>query len=103
MNKKLLFSVVAFIVITVVGILVWQFWPKSDTEPVVCTQEAKVCPDGSSVSRIGPNCEFAECPAQKCGTSCKCMEKCNERGPIYVMHNEEASCPIGLICCCHGI
>ena len=28
----------------------------------VCTQEAKVCPDGSSVGRTGPNCEFAPCP-----------------------------------------
>ncbi len=28
-----------------------------------CTEEAKVCPDGSSVARGGPNCEFAECPA----------------------------------------
>jgi len=27
-----------------------------------CTQEAKVCPDGSSVGRTGPNCEFAPCP-----------------------------------------
>jgi len=27
-----------------------------------CTQEAKLCPDGSSVSRQGPNCEFAPCP-----------------------------------------
>ncbi len=28
-----------------------------------CTQEAKLCPDGSSVGRTGPNCEFAPCPA----------------------------------------
>ncbi len=27
-----------------------------------CTQEAKLCPDGSAVGRTGPNCEFAECP-----------------------------------------
>ena len=27
-----------------------------------CTVEAKICPDGSSVGRTGPNCEFAECP-----------------------------------------
>jgi hypothetical protein len=27
-----------------------------------CTMEAKVCPDGSSVGRVGPNCEFAPCP-----------------------------------------
>jgi hypothetical protein len=34
-------------------------------QPVACTQEAKICPDGSSVGRIGPNCEFTECPADK--------------------------------------
>lgn len=27
-----------------------------------CTQEAKLCPDGSYVSRQGPNCEFTSCP-----------------------------------------
>lgn len=32
-------------------------------DPVACTEEAKECPDGSYVSREGPSCEFAECPA----------------------------------------
>ncbi|MCX6721473.1 MAG: hypothetical protein NT026_02640 [Candidatus Staskawiczbacteria bacterium] len=32
-------------------------------QPTACTQEAKVCPDGSAVGRTGPNCEFAACPA----------------------------------------
>jgi hypothetical protein len=27
-----------------------------------CTLEAKICPDGSSVGRTGPNCEFTPCP-----------------------------------------
>lgn len=27
-----------------------------------CTLEAKLCPDGTSVGRTGPNCEFAPCP-----------------------------------------
>lgn len=27
-----------------------------------CTQEAKVCPDGSTVGRSGASCEFAPCP-----------------------------------------
>lgn len=32
-------------------------------EAVVCTQEAKLCPDEVTyVSRKGPNCEFAPCP-----------------------------------------
>ncbi len=33
-----------------------------EPEPVACTQEAKICPDGSSVGRSGPDCEFAPCP-----------------------------------------
>lgn len=32
-------------------------------QPVACTMEAKICPDGSAVGRTGPNCEFADCPA----------------------------------------
>lgn len=34
---------------------------KSD-EQAVCTQDAKLCPDGSYVSRQPPTCEFAKCP-----------------------------------------
>jgi hypothetical protein len=30
-----------------------------------CTMEAKICPDGSSVGRTGPNCEFTLCPTTK--------------------------------------
>jgi hypothetical protein len=30
--------------------------------PIACTQEAKICSDGSAVGRTGPNCEFAKCP-----------------------------------------
>lgn len=30
--------------------------------PVVCTQDAQQCPDGSYVNRVPPNCEFAPCP-----------------------------------------
>ncbi len=29
---------------------------------VICTAEAKMCPDGSAVGRTGPHCEFAKCP-----------------------------------------
>ncbi|MBX3226120.1 MAG: hypothetical protein KIT84_28895 [Labilithrix sp.] len=27
-----------------------------------CTMDAKMCPDGTSVGRVGPSCEFAPCP-----------------------------------------
>jgi hypothetical protein len=69
------------------------------TQPVGCTSEAKVCPDGSAVGRTGPNCEFAACPNETtmtrelcesgggnwnaCGSACRgapagtaCTEQC---------------------------
>lgn len=33
-------------------------------EPVFCTADATLCPDGSAVGRIGPHCEFAACPGE---------------------------------------
>ncbi len=36
--------------------------PLSNTNPTPCAQEAKVCPDGSTVGRTGPHCTFADCP-----------------------------------------
>jgi len=33
-------------------------------EIIACTAEAKICPDGSAVGRVGPNCEFAACPGE---------------------------------------
>lgn len=34
-------------------------------ELVACTQDAKICPDGSSVGRVPPFCKFAPCPGNK--------------------------------------
>ncbi|MEM7152874.1 MAG: hypothetical protein AAF799_08525 [Myxococcota bacterium] len=43
--------------------------PKADTAKpdgmTACTADAKVCDDGSSVSRTGPNCEFPACPGEE--------------------------------------
>lgn len=36
----------------------------SPTQAVACTMEAKLCPDGSSVGRSGPKCDFAKCPGE---------------------------------------
>ncbi|MFA6171625.1 MAG: TspO/MBR family protein [Patescibacteria group bacterium] len=40
---------------------IWQLAAKAP-EQVNCTMEARLCPDGSAVGRIGPNCEFVPCP-----------------------------------------
>lgn len=34
-------------------------------QPKACTADAKLCPDGSSVGRVPPNCEFTPCPSAK--------------------------------------
>ena len=34
----------------------------TQAQDAACTADAKVCPDGTSVGRVGPDCEFAPCP-----------------------------------------
>lgn len=55
-------------------------------EPVVCTMDAKLCPDGSAVGRTGPNCEFAACPVPEsivCTDEQKQAEACTmEYAPV---------------------
>jgi len=38
--------------------------PAGDSD-IVCTMEARQCPDGTYVGRIPPDCEFAPCPGEK--------------------------------------
>lgn len=42
---------------------------KSSVKEVACTMEAKLCPDGSSVGRVRPTCDFAPCPTVEVSTS----------------------------------
>lgn len=65
MNKKY-FNISVVIVLVAGGIaaLSWWVFPlNKQAGPSLCTQEAKLCPDGSYVGRISPDCEFAQCPA----------------------------------------
>ncbi len=50
--------------ITLTSIFYFLFYDKQDLgeEAIFCTTETKLCSDGSFVSRIAPNCEFASCP-----------------------------------------
>lgn len=73
MNQKLLF--VFIIAVFILGGLFYVYYPEpveytipdknnNEPEPVFCTADAKLCPDGSYVSRTGPDCEFV-CPGEK--------------------------------------
>lgn len=57
--KKIL-TIVVLLVLVVVAFVGIKFL--NQPKQIACTQEAKICPDGSSVGRTGPNCDFAECP-----------------------------------------
>lgn len=55
--------IVAALLTSYFALAAWQiWWPFEAQKQQACTQEAKLCPDGSYVGRTGPNCEFAECP-----------------------------------------
>jgi hypothetical protein len=43
--------------------------PRPESDQVVCTMDAKICPDGSGVGRVGPKCEFAPCPTTVSSTT----------------------------------
>ncbi len=46
------------------GYLNYSIWTLNQETPVACTMDAKLCPDGSYVGRVAPNCEFALCPGE---------------------------------------
>ena len=54
--------IIIFLVIIILIIIAGGVWYVVVNKPKACTQEAKLCPDGTYVGRTGPNCEFAECP-----------------------------------------
>jgi len=65
------------------GQIIPSFLKKSQSK--ACTQEAKLCPDGSYVSRSGPNCEFTACPASV-------INKCSQNSDCQLTYTGNASC-----------
>lgn len=62
MNKYL--AIIGLILLGVAAVI-WALTTRVAVAPLdvlACSQEAKICPDGSSVGRSGPNCEFEACP-----------------------------------------
>lgn len=60
--KSLIGGIVLIIVIGFAGFIYRNVLERTGgPEPVACTMEAKVCPDGTSVGRSGPACEFTPC------------------------------------------
>lgn len=75
-QKGITLLIITIIILAVVliggGTVYYYYAIKAQPKPVACTEEAKLCPDGSYVSRTGPDCEFAECPATADQTANNC-------------------------------
>jgi hypothetical protein len=60
MRKYDYFWVAIFVVIIVCGVIaINSFF--DDDGLIGCTEDARICPDGSAVVRVGPDCEFEKC------------------------------------------
>ena len=79
MNKPLKYLAIALVAAAAVAAYMYYdknaaIAPSPSSSPTVsgspraCTLEAKICPDGTAVGRVGPNCEFAPCPTPRSTT-----------------------------------
>lgn len=61
-------ALILFISLPILAFFFGMNYQKVSNE-VSCTLEAKICPDGTSVGRVPPSCEFAPCPDTSDGTN----------------------------------
>ena len=66
--KPVIIFLILILILIAIGYLAYNMYflngKNNGQENIACTEEAKICPDGSAVGRIGPDCEFALCPTK---------------------------------------
>ncbi len=81
LDIRLIIAAALAIALAIVLILVITSSSGGAPPPVACTMDAKICPDGSAVGRVAPNCDFAPCPPGRgvryCETDSDCVLKYN--------------------------
>ncbi len=99
MKNKILIIALVFIL----GAGIYGFYnsrSNPESEQIVCTMEAKICPDGTAVGRSGPQCQFEECPTIKETTKAKIDEKIFNKG-VYITPKQvisDSRCPKDVQC-----
>jgi hypothetical protein len=87
-----------WIISAVIIIFVIAIVSQQNSQPIACTQEAKLCPDGSAVGRVAPNCDFAPCPGDVCchsfGYGSEMVRCCDE---YQWISPEECTVPQGFV------
>jgi len=59
--------------------------PAEEEPPVACTLDVFTCPDGTTLSREGPDCEFPECPEEE-------VEGEDQEDPEEVDESSDGTC-----------
>ena len=54
--------IILIVLVLILAGAMYSYVSKNQPVQQACTMEAKLCPDGTYVGRIGPSCEFAACP-----------------------------------------
>jgi len=94
---------VVFILIFILAAAALFFAIETGENGVACTMEAKICPDGTAVGRVGPKCEFAPCPGEikkeveletRAGKTVSALDV--SITPIEVI--EDSRCPVDVVC-----
>lgn len=85
-------AITAFLFVIAWAITPGLKWPWSTTSSkvspiVVCTDDARLCPDGSFVGRRGPTCEFSPCPTTNGSTN----RTVNTTTNVHALNNVNAN------------
>ncbi|MDP4007381.1 MAG: hypothetical protein Q8P55_02185 [bacterium] len=86
---KILIAVVILMGVIILGLVAAVFLLPGENKTTACTQEAKICSDGSAVGRTGPNCEFTPCPEELTSG----IEGMVLLGPLCPVVREGEECP----------
>lgn len=107
-NTYILMSLLVLVVVGAVAFVSLNMNNKN-IEPIACTMEAKLCPDGTAVGRTGPNCEFAACgeivptpvPVATVGDVTLGIGQKGNVGDLTITVNsivQDSRCPLGVQC-----
>jgi hypothetical protein len=58
-------ATIGLVILVLLAVAGTTYFLLNNKPQIACTMETKICPDGSSVGRTGPNCEFAACPVDE--------------------------------------
>jgi hypothetical protein len=104
MIQKFPFLIFSVAMLAVIGVVFFAATTEEPAQPVACTEEAKLCPDGSAVGRTGPQCEFSACPLSvtkgESTTTARLLQTIQVGGifitPLKVL--EDSRCPVDVQC-----